>query len=84
MDIAKIFRHGGSQAIRLPKAYRFDGTEVLVEKRGDEVILKPKLKPELKTLNNVACYMREKFPEGSDFPDAPIRPSEHERPILQW
>ena len=40
---AKIFRHGGSQVVRLPKAFRFEGAEVLIEKRGDEVILKPLL-----------------------------------------
>ena len=29
--------------MRLPKAFRFEGAEVLIEKRGDEVILKPLL-----------------------------------------
>ena len=36
---AKLFTHGGSQAVRLPKAYRFEGTEVRVRKEGDRVIL---------------------------------------------
>ena len=38
---AKLFTHGGSQAVRLPKAYRFEGTEVRVRKEGDRVILEP-------------------------------------------
>ena len=38
---AKIFSHGGSQAVRLPKAFRFEGTEVSVRKDGDAVILEP-------------------------------------------
>lgn len=38
---AKLFTHGGSQAVRLPKAFRFDGTEVSVRKEGDAVILEP-------------------------------------------
>ena len=38
---AKLFRHGGSQAVRLPKAFRFDGEEVTVRKEGDAVILEP-------------------------------------------
>jgi antitoxin VapB len=69
MTTAKIFQHGGSQAVRLPKAFRFEGTEVIIEKRGDEVVLTPKRKPKLKTLNDVARYMREKYPQGADFPD---------------
>ena len=69
MTTAKILQHGGSQAVRLPKAFRFEGTEVVIEKRGDEVVLTPKRKPKLKTLNDVARYMREKYPQGADFPD---------------
>lgn len=69
MATAKLFQHGGSQAVRLPKAFRFEGTEVVIEKRGDEVVLKPKSKPNLKTLTDVARYMRENFPQGADFPD---------------
>ena len=39
--IAKLFVHGRSQAVRLPKEYRFEGTEVRVTKVGDRVILEP-------------------------------------------
>ena len=38
---AKLFTHGGSQAVRLPKAFRFEGTEVSVRKEGEAVILEP-------------------------------------------
>jgi antitoxin VapB len=38
---AKLFKHGGSQAVRLPKAFRFEGTEVSVRRSGDAVILEP-------------------------------------------
>ena len=38
---AKLFTHGGSQAVRLPKAFRFAGTEVSVRRDGDRVILEP-------------------------------------------
>ena len=38
---AKLFTHGGSQAVRLPKAFRFDGVEVRIRKEGDKVILEP-------------------------------------------
>ena len=36
---AKLFMHGGSQAVRLPKAFRFEGTEVLIRKEGDRVVM---------------------------------------------
>jgi antitoxin VapB len=36
---AKIFMNGRSQAVRLPKEYRFDCEEVYVEKQGDKVII---------------------------------------------
>jgi antitoxin VapB len=39
-DRAKLFRTGGSQAVRLPRAYRFDGqTEVLIRREGTRVVL---------------------------------------------
>lgn len=41
-DTAKIFTTGRSQAVRLPKAYRFDTNEVFIEKVGNTVILRPK------------------------------------------
>ena len=39
MNVAKLFSHGGSQAVRLPKEFRFDGTEVHVRRVGNEVVL---------------------------------------------
>ena len=41
MDTAKIFWTGRSQAIRLPKAFRFDSTEVRIRRHGNSVILEP-------------------------------------------
>jgi antitoxin VapB len=38
---AKLFTHGRSQAVRLPKECRFEGKEVRVTKIGDRVILEP-------------------------------------------
>ena len=38
---AKVFKNGSSQAVRLPKEFRFQGTEVLISKKGDKVILEP-------------------------------------------
>ena len=38
---AKVFRNGGSQAVRLPKDCRFDEPEVTVHRQGRRVILEP-------------------------------------------
>jgi antitoxin VapB len=38
---AKVFWTGRSQAVRLPKAYRFEGDEVAVRREGDAVVLEP-------------------------------------------
>lgn len=42
MKTAKLFRNGDSQAVRLPKEFRFDGTEVFIKRVGDAVVLLPK------------------------------------------
>lgn len=42
MEIAKIFQNGRSQAVRLPKKYRFQTKTVAITKRGKCVILSPK------------------------------------------
>ena len=42
MITAKLFENGRSQAVRLPKEYRFSGDEVSINKVGDVVILMPK------------------------------------------
>ncbi len=41
-DRAKLFKSGGSQAVRLPKRYRFEGQEeVAISRNGQRVILEP-------------------------------------------
>ncbi len=42
MKTAKIFQNGQSQAVRLPKEFRFDDTEVFVKKSGNVVYLIPR------------------------------------------
>lgn len=41
MDVAKLFMNGRSQAVRLPKEYRFSGKRVFVKKLGNAVVLLP-------------------------------------------
>jgi antitoxin VapB len=42
VDTAKLFRSGRSQAVRLPKEYRFEGGEVFVKRVGNTVVLLPR------------------------------------------
>jgi len=42
MSVARVFRSGNSQAVRLPKEFRFASNEVEIFRRGDEVILREK------------------------------------------
>ncbi|WP_137896153.1 type II toxin-antitoxin system VapB family antitoxin [Ramlibacter sp. 2FC] len=41
MDTARLFQSGRSQAVRLPKEYRFTGAEVVVRHFGNGVLLLP-------------------------------------------
>jgi len=44
MKTAKLFKNGESQAVRLPREFRFKGDEVFIKRIGTAVILLPKAK----------------------------------------
>ena len=63
MQTAKLFTNGRSQAVRLPKAFRFEGvSEVLIERDGDRIILRPPQRPSIERLI-AALDEFESFPE---------------------
>ncbi len=73
MQTAKLFQNGRSQAVRLPKAFRFEGaTEVYIQRDGDRIILTPTSKPSIERL--IAALDR--FVE---FPDREQPPTEQSR-----
>jgi antitoxin VapB len=82
--LAKLFQHGGSQAVRLPKAFRFEGTEVSVRRDGEAVILEPvKRRSSPPTREEMdAFWARVDARGGADFPDRD-QPPEQERD-LDW
>lgn len=41
MKTAKLFQNGQSQAVRLPKEFRFEGDEVIIKRLGNMVVLIP-------------------------------------------
>ncbi|MEM9773069.1 MAG: AbrB/MazE/SpoVT family DNA-binding domain-containing protein [Chloroflexota bacterium] len=42
MEKATLFKNGGSQAVRLPRKFRFEGTEVYIRKVPEGILLMPK------------------------------------------
>ena len=58
---ARLFTNGRSQAVRIPKAYQFEGvSEVLIRKEGDALILTP-------ARRTWTSYAGEAPPVGDDF-----------------
>ena len=71
---AKLFMHGGSQAVRLPKAFRFEGAEVSVRKEGDAVILEPVVRrPRRRTPEEHAAFWKAIDDLGPSTLEAPER-----------
>ena len=56
MDTARLFQSGRSQAVRLPKEYRFVGTEVGVKHFGNGVLLLPVDDPWQTLLAGLAAF----------------------------
>jgi antitoxin VapB len=64
MATAKVFRSGNSQALRLPKEFRFRGKEVDIFRRGNEVVLREKDKTLRRAFDLIAG-----LPDDFDVPD---------------
>lgn len=73
---AKLFTSGRSQAVRLPKALRFDGSEVIAKRFGNGVLLLP--------MDNPWQLMREALDEfESGFQLQREQPPQQERETLE-
>ncbi len=64
MEVAKIFENGRSQAVRLPKQFRFSGEEVFVQKLGGAVLLVPKESVWQTFLNSLNSFTDDFFEDG--------------------
>lgn len=64
MMTAKLFENGRSQAVRLPKEYRFQGEEVAVNKIGDVVLLMPSENKWAGFLNGLSLFSDDFMNEG--------------------
>ena len=72
MEIAKLFQNGQSQAVRLPKEFRFQGDEVYIKKLGNAVILLPMDNPWQTWLESLDLFT-------ADFMEARNQPAQQER-----
>jgi antitoxin VapB len=70
METAKVFMNGRSQAVRLPKAFRFDGNEVFIKNTAQGVLLVPKEQSIWDVWEqNMQKYDNEPFMEQREQPD---------------
>ena len=73
MQTAKIFWSGRSQAVRLPREFRFEGEEVRIRRLGRAVVLEP-LQRDWSWLDSIAGAMSADFlAAGREQPDLPER-----------
>ena len=70
METAKLFQNGNSQAVRLPRTFRFPGNEVKIYKNGNQVILEP-----LETTWDLL------FESLNEFPDDFLEDGRHQPPL---
>jgi antitoxin VapB len=75
---AKLFMHGRSQAVRLPKEFRLPGTEVRVSRMGNRVVLEPIARsgPDIDAVFKQidAILAGGEFPEPDPADDPPVQP----------
>ena len=72
--LAKLFVNGSSQAVRLPREFRLEGTQVRVTRHGRGVLLEPVVSDVAEWFAELDRYAAEPFmPEGRFQPAAPTR-----------
>jgi antitoxin VapB len=67
MAIARVFQSGNSQAVRLPKEFRFDSAEVEIFRRGEEVVLRERRQGMARAFELIAS-LPEEIDERDDRP----------------
>lgn len=66
-----LFRNGRNQAIRIPREFELEGTEAIIYKEGDKLIIEPVRKKSLKAILASLPTLDEDFPEIIDLPVDP-------------
>ena len=68
---AALFRNGSNQAVRIPRELEMEGSEVLIRKEGDTLILTPIRKHRLRDLLASWAPLEDALPEVEDMPPQP-------------
>jgi antitoxin VapB len=68
MAIAKVFKSGNSQAVRLPKEFRVATDEVEIFRRGDEIVLRERPRNLLRALDILASLPDDFLEDRGDTP----------------
>jgi antitoxin VapB len=53
MATTKIFRSSNNKAVRIPKAFKLEGNNVEIQRKGDALILRPKKKSWAKLIGSL-------------------------------
>ncbi len=69
MHTVKVFKSGNSQAIRIPKEYSVDDSELYIQKVGNAIILTSKHDPWCTFRNSLENFSDDIFEEGREQPD---------------
>lgn len=72
MQTAQLFRNGGSQAVRLPKEFQFEGSQVFIKKVGEAIVLPPHVNPWEILFDSLACFSDD-FMESRTQPEPQVR-----------
>jgi antitoxin VapB len=73
-DIAKLFQNGRSQAVRLPREFRFEGDRVRIRRVGQGVLLEPIIQDTKEWFRKLDELNSEPFPSRDEQPPAQERP----------
>ena len=68
MQTARIFQNGASQAVRIPKEFRFEGKVVEIKKIGNNLILRPIPDSWDSLFNSLDKFTDDFMPEGREQP----------------
>jgi len=68
MATARVFKSGNSQAVRLPKEFRFNVDELEIFRRGDEVVLREPSSSAVGIFHALTSMSDDFFSEGRDDP----------------
>lgn len=63
-----LFRNGRNQAIRIPKEYELEGSEAIIRREGNRLIIEPLMKPTLLQILASLEPLNESLPEIDDLP----------------